>query len=137
MRSLSDARALNANVILRRKGWQRHVPIESEWSPGAGFNLQKQDSKQADKAQGHAGHGKADSSTLLVIATLVRGTRGLAGSVGLGKIAIADVLALLELALVLERLVEGIANVTEIAGRLKVEHTLDVLQRWRRDPAAC
>lgn len=98
------------------------------------INLQEQDGKQANKAKRHAGHGKTDGSTLLVVATLVRRAWVLAGSVGLGKIAFADVLALLELLLVLEGPVERVADVTDVTGRLKVEYTLDVLQRRRRDP---
>jgi hypothetical protein len=61
----------------------------------------------------------------------------LTSGLGLLKLALADVLALLELVLALEGVVELFADVTDVSNGLKVENTLDILKRGSLDPSFC
>jgi hypothetical protein len=89
------------------------------------IGLQKQDGDQANETQRDAGNGKPAARAALGSA---------ASSAGLLELALADVLALLELALGLERVVEIAADGANVTSGLEVENTLDKVQRRRLDP---
>jgi hypothetical protein len=98
------------------------------------IGLQKQDGDQANETQRDAGNGKPDSGALVVTAAARAALGSAASSAGLLELALADVLALLELALGLERVVEIAADGANVTSGLEVENTLDKVQRRRLDP---
>lgn len=87
--------------------------------------LKKEDSGHGSKTEGTVNGAQASGGTSLSVAARLAG--GVAScDAGVNELALAEVLALDEL-LVLEGLVES-ASLGDVAGRLKVEGTLDAVK---------
>lgn len=95
------------------------------------FDLQEHHGDEANKTKGDAGESKTAGGALLVAAAARAALGSVACGASLLELALADILALLELALGLEGFVEVLADSADVTSRLEVENTLDEVQRRR------